>query len=123
MNSSLLAAFQSIQAAEAKGASNESLAPLVNELNQALAYEMIAEQGTGNSTAAIQSISLSNDVALRAQTIGNQAQAAYQQRVVLAYGIAFGLAVISAVIVLDFGRIRRFFGKQKIMRSKIELGR
>jgi hypothetical protein len=120
VKNSLLAAFQALQTAEQKGASNESLAPLIDELNRALAYEMIAEQG--NSTAALQSITLSNDVSLKAETLGNQAQAASQDRTILAYAVAIALAFASSIIILEAGRLRRFLEKRRLLRSRIEIG-
>jgi hypothetical protein len=120
VKNSLLAAFEAVKTAEQKGASNQSLAPLINELNEALAYEMIAEQG--NSTAALQSISLSNDVSIRAEALGDQAQSAAQDRTILAYVIAIALAFGSSVVILEAGRVRRFLGKRRLLKSRIELG-
>jgi hypothetical protein len=121
VKNSLLAAYQAIQSAEQKGASNQSLAPLISELNEALANEMIAEQG--NCTAALQSISLSNDVSIKAETLGNQAQSASQDRTILAYVVAIALAFGSASAILETGRVRRLFGRRRVLKSRIQLGR
>lgn len=115
----LLAAFQSVQLAEQQGASNESIAPLISELNSALAYEMIAEQG--NSTAALQSINMSTDVSLKAQTLANQAQATSREKTILEYSIAIALAFATAVAVLGTSRLKRELDKRKLFRSRIEL--
>jgi hypothetical protein len=120
VKNSLLTAFKAVQTAEREGASNQSLAPLISELNQALSYEMIAEQG--NSTAALQSISLSNDVSMKAEALGSQAQTTSWDRAILAYLIAIALAFCSSIVILEAGRLRRFFGKRRLLKSKIELG-
>src|ERR1700745_148266 len=120
VKNSLLTAFKAVQTAEQEGASNQSLAPLINELNQALSYEMIAEEG--NSTAALQSISLSNDVSMKAEALGSQAETASQDHAILAYLISIALAFCSAIVILEVGRVRRFLGKRRLLKSKIELG-
>src|SRR4029077_4729633 len=120
VKNSLLTAFKAVQTPEQKGGSNQSLAPLINELNQALSYEMIAEQG--NSTAALQSISLSNDVSMKAEALERQAETASQDHAILAYLIAIALAFCSAIVILEAGRVGRFFGKRRLLKSKIELG-
>lgn len=122
VNNSLMSAFQAVRSAEQKGASNESLAPLITELNEALSYEMIAEQGNYNSTAAIQSITLSNDVTMKAEALGNQAQTSSQERTTLAYLIAILLAFVSSLAIIEAGRIRRFLDRRKLLHSRIEMG-
>jgi hypothetical protein len=116
----LLSAFQAVRTAEQNGASNQSLAPLINELNQALADELLAENG--NSTAAFQSITLSNDVSIRAQALASQAQTGSQDRTLLAYAIAIALALGTSVIVFEVGKLQRYLGKRRILRSRIDLG-
>jgi hypothetical protein len=120
VRNSLLSAFQAVRAAEQDGASNQSLAPLISELNQALGYELLAENGS--STAAFQSIELSNDVSIKAQALASQAQTASQDRTILAYAIAVALALGSSILVLEVGRLQRFLRKRRILRSRIKLG-
>lgn len=115
----LTAAFQSVQIAEQDGASNASLAPLITELNSALAYEMIAEHG--NSTAALQSINLSTQVSLQAQTLASQAETASRARTILDYTIAIILAVVTAAGVFAASKVKRVLDKKRLFRSKIEL--
>jgi hypothetical protein len=120
VRNSLLSAFQAVQTAEQDGASNQSLAPLVNELNQALTYELLAENG--NSTAAFQSIALSNDASIKAQALASQAQTASQDRTILAYAIAIAVALGSSILALEVGRLQQFLRKRRILRSRIKLG-
>jgi hypothetical protein len=121
VNNSLVTAFEAVRTAEQQGASNESLAPLITELNEALAYEMNAEQ-QGNSTAALQSIALSNDVSTKAETIGNQAQTSAQEHTALVYLIAIVLAIGSSIVILEADRVHRFIEKRKLLKSRIEPG-
>lgn len=115
----LLQAFQAVQTAEQDGASNSSLAPLITELNSALTYEMIAEQG--NSTAALQSINLSTEVSLKAQDLASQAQAASRENSILAYTTAIILAFVTALVILGLSSVKQELEKRKFFRSKIEL--
>jgi hypothetical protein len=119
-------AFQSIQTAEQQGASHAQLEPLIGQLNLALQLEENATSLQGqndNATAsayALQSISISTNVSLEAQTIGSQAQSATQAQIIISYFVAVISAIFLAIVITEGSRIKKFFHTRRIMKSKIE---
>ena len=122
----LLQAFQSIQKAEQQGASNTDLLPLSIQLNAALKYEeaaeVLSEQGnaTGAYSYAVQSISLSTQVTVAAEALGNEAQNSSSYRTILAYTIAIVAAVFSTIAVLEANRIWQIVGRRRLLKEKID---
>jgi len=122
----LLQAFQSIQTAERQGASNTDLLPFSIQLNTALKYEeaaeVLSEQGnaTGAYSYAVQSISLSTQVTVAAEALGNEAQNSSSYRTILAYTIAIVAAVFSTIAVLEANRIWRIVGRRRLLKAKID---
>jgi len=122
----LLQAFQSIQTAERQGASNTDLLPFSIQLNTALKYEeaaeVLSEQGnaTGAYSYAVQSISLSTQVTVAAEALGNEAQNSSSYRTILAYTIAIVAAVFSTIAVLEANRIWRIVGRRRLLKEKID---
>ena len=122
----LLQAFQSIQKAEQQGASNTDLLPLSIQLNAALKYEeaaeVLSEQGnaTGAYSYAVQSISLSTQVTVAAEALGNEAQNSSSYRTILAYTIAIVAAIFSTIAVLEANRIWRIVGRRRLLKAKID---
>ena len=122
----IVRAFQSIQTAQQQGASDAQLEPLIQQLNQALRLEENAtslEAQNNNATAsayAIESISISNNVSLEAQSIGSQAQSAAQAGIIIAYLIAIISSVVLAVVVLERSRLTRFVQTRRLRKSKRE---
>ena len=124
----IVRAFQSIQTAEQQGASHAQLEPLIQQLNLALQLEQNAttlESQNNNATAnayALQSISISNNVSLEAQSVGSQAQSATQTQIIISYLIAITASIILAVVILEGGRLRKTFRNKRMMKSAIEYG-
>jgi len=122
----LLQALQSIQTAERQGASNTDLLPFSIQLNTALKYEeaaeVLSEQGnaTGAYSYAVQSISLSTQVTVEAEALGNEAQNSSSYRTILAYTIAIVAAVFSTIAVLEANRIWRIVGRRRLLKAKID---
>ncbi len=122
----LLQALQSIQTAERQGASNTDLLPFSIQLNTALKYEeaaeVLSEQGnaTGAYSYAVQSISLSTQVTVAAEALGNEAQNSSSYRTILAYTIAIVAAVFSTIAVLEANRIWRIVGRRRLLKAKID---
>ncbi len=124
----IVAAFQSIQTAQRQGVSNTDILPLINQLNLALQYEQNATMLEGqNRTAAaddnaIQSISLSNNVSLEAQRLGNEAQSSSIRRSILVYALALLTAVFAAIAVIEAPTARSFLAKRRLRRAPIVFG-
>ena len=130
----LVAAFQSIQTAQRQGASNADLLPLIIQLNTALQYEenatILGQQDptkcpscpSAADAAAFLSISLSTNVSLQAQRLGDEAQSASLRRSVIAYGLALCAATIAALSVVGAPRLIRFIRKNRLRRARIVYG-
>jgi hypothetical protein len=124
----LVQAFQSIQTAEQQGASNSDLLPLTAQLNTALQYEEIADMYSrqGNETLsvqyAVQSISISSQVSLKAQSLGSSAQAASLYRTTLSYILAVIVALLAAIAILEAGRIRLILRRRRLLKARIDYG-
>jgi hypothetical protein len=124
----LVQAFQSIQTAEQQGASNSDLLPLTAQLNIALQYEETADvySRQGNDTLsvqyAVQSISISSQVSLKAQNLGSSAQATSLYRTTLSYILAVIVALLTALTILELGRIRIILRRRRVLKAKIDYG-
>jgi hypothetical protein len=119
-------AFQSIQTAQQQGASHAQLEPLIIQLNLALQLEenatnLEAQNDTTTASAyELQSISISNNVSLEAQSIGSQAQSASQTQTVISYLLAIISAIILSVVILEGSRLKKIFQTRRMMKTKIE---
>jgi len=123
----IVAAFQSIQTAQRQGVSNTDILDLINQLNLALQYEqnatlLEAQNQTAADDNAIQSISISKNVSLEAQRLGNEAQSSSIRRSVYAYGLALLTAVFAALAVVEAPRARRLLAKRRLRRARIVYG-
>src|SRR5213592_2599580 len=125
----LVAAFQSIQTAQRQGASNTDILPLIAQLNTALQYEenatVLGQRDPTDplvSANALQSISLSTNVSLQAQRLGDEAQSASLRRSVIAYGLALCAATIGALGVVGAPRLIRLIRKSRLRRARIVYG-
>ncbi|HET7405070.1 MAG TPA: hypothetical protein VFV92_04610 [Candidatus Bathyarchaeia archaeon] len=123
----IVKAFQGIQTAELRGASQSDLRPLIAELNKALQLEENAtlEQGSDPNKAdtdALQSITISNNVNSEAQQISSQAQTNSHNQTILAYTIAVVAAALSAFTIMQAHRIARFFRNRRLQRARISYG-
>lgn len=123
----IVKAFQGIQTAELRGASQSDLQPLIVDLNLALQLEENAtlEQSSDPNRAesdALQSITLSSNVYSEAQQISNQAQTGSHNQTILAYAIAVAVAALSAFTIMQAQRIARFFRSRRLKRARIHYG-
>lgn len=123
----IVKAFQAIQTAEQRGASQTELQPLIEQLNQALALEENAtlEQSTDPNQAsndALESINIADNVYSKAQDIGNLAQTNTHNQTILAYTIALVAAALSALALMQAQRITRFFQSRRLRRAIIRKG-
>lgn len=114
----LVKALTSVQQAEARGASNATLSPLINQLNQALEYEqksnLLLQQGNTDlsNTYANESIALSNQISARARVIGNEAETASDYRILSSYILAISAAIILSVLLMEYSRFRAWFERR-----------
>jgi hypothetical protein len=124
----LAQALLAIQTAEQQGATNSDLLPLTTQLNIALQYEETADTFArqGNATLAqqyaVQSINISTQVSYQAQSLGNTAQTTSLYRTTLSYILAVILALLSALVILEADRIRRFLRKRRLLKATIDYG-
>jgi hypothetical protein len=120
-------AFQAIQTAEQKGATNSDITPLISQLNLALQFEVNAsalesQNATAANNDALQSINLSITVTFQAQQLGDAAQTATATRTISAYIVAVLVAVGSAVAVVESPRLRRKIRNRRLGNARIEHG-
>lgn len=124
----IVEAFQAIQTAEQKGATNSDIAPLISQLNLALQFEVNASdlesqnKTTAANSDALQSINLATAVTFQAQQIGDAAQTTTATRTISAYVIALLVAVGSAVALVESPRLRRKIRNRRLQNAGIESG-
>jgi hypothetical protein len=120
----IVKAFQAIQTAEVRGASQADLQLLIDQLNLALELEENAtlEQSTDPNQAssdALQSINIATNVYSAAQDIGSLAETNTRNQTVLAYSIALAAAALSGLAIMQVERIVRFLRNRQLRRAAI----
>jgi len=117
--STIVQAFDNLQSADSHGAPHESVLTLSIQLNTALAYYNNATTfAAQNNTKAADnysahSLNVSRNVVSEAAALDETALNQQLIRQELAYGTAFGMAVISATLTVEVDRFRRLFRKRK----------
>ncbi len=121
----LVQAFVAVQDAESHGVSHGDIIQLAIELNTAFGYYQNSTRlsgennSTGATTYATLTINLSSDVSSKARILENNAQNQLLLSQALAYATALVIAVISAILTVEFHRIRAFLHRRRIFRSQL----
>ena len=117
--STIVQAFDSLQSADSHGAPHESVLTLSIQLNTALAYynnatTFAAQNNTKDADHySALSLNVSRNVVFEAAALDETALNQQLLRQELAYGTAFGMAVISATLTVEVDRFRPLFRKRK----------
>ncbi len=120
---SLVQAYSNVKTAESDGASHDSIVRLSGELEIALNYYensslyATEKNATLADRYATLSTSQSSNVTIEANALDATARSHTLQRQALAYTIAFVLAAISSMSVVEKDRLEDFLQRKKVIRT------
>jgi hypothetical protein len=121
----LVQAYSILQDAEARGVLQADMIQFSSELNTALRYyenasRLLSEKNsTGAEDYSRISINISSSVSSKAVNLENNAQSQLLLKKEFAYAVAFGLAPVSAYLIVEFQGIRRFWRRRKTESSLV----
>ena len=123
--SKLTEAFKDVQTASSEGASNARISGLTSELNTALSYKenavLLYEEGnvTGSDYYSSLSGNLSSQVSGQARSLESDANRQVFLVQLSAYSIAQLAAVFSALVLIEFHRVRNFIRRRRMLNSPV----
>jgi hypothetical protein len=121
--SKLTEAFKDVQTASSEGASDARISELTSELNTALSYKenavLLYDAGnvTGSDYYSSLSGNLSSQVSNQARSLESDANRQAFLGQLWIYSIAQVAAVFSAMVLIEFHRVRNFIRRRRMLKS------